>query len=123
MSIGFDEGTPVLLGLAIKICVATALFVPYLTVRGSLRRPSDLPTGNLRWYVGAGLLSTGFQLSYYAGLHVSRVSVVVPIMQTSPLIVTLISMIAFRELETVTSRTAVAAGIVVVGAMTVTIAG
>jgi drug/metabolite transporter (DMT)-like permease len=122
-SVGFAEGTPVLVGLSIKTVAATAMFVPYLAVRGVLPTPSDFAPSDRRWYLVAGIFSTGFQLSYYAGLEVSSVGVVVPIMQTSPLLVTLAAALFMRELETVGPRTVAAAAIVVTGAITVTLTG
>lgn len=122
-SVGLEAGAEVLVGVSIKAITALVVFVSYLAWRGSLPRPSELPAGDVRWYVLAGLSSTVFLLSYYAGLAASRVSVVVPIMQTSPLLVVIVSALFLRQIETVTLRLVAAAGIIVAGGITVTLFG
>lgn len=112
-----------LVGVTIKSIAALVAFSLYLAWHGSLPRPADFPSGSVRWYVLAGLASAGFMLAYYAGLSVSRVSVVVPIMQTSPLLVVLASAVFLRRSEKVTPRLATAAAVIVAGAITVTYFG
>lgn len=120
--VGFNEGTPVLVGLAIKIVVATGVLGFYLAVRNELPNRKDLPIES-KWIVVAGLANSGFLFAYYGGLWVARVSVVVPIMQTSPLIVAAVSAVFFRELERVTALLVVGSAIVVTGAIAVTVFG
>lgn len=91
--VGFRAGAGVLAGLAVKSVAATA-----------------------------GLANTGFLAAYYAGLSVSTVGVVVPIMQTSPLVVAAVSAVYFRGLERVTP-VLVAGSAVVVGAALVSVFG
>ena len=122
-SFGLSSGTEVLVGVTIKTGSALVAFTLYLAWRGSLPRPADLATGGVRWYVLAGLSSAVFMLAYYAALAVSRVSVVVPIMQTSPLIVVLLSAAFLRRIETVTLRLVTAAAVIVAGGVTVTYFG
>ncbi len=122
-TIGLQEGTHALVGLTIKTIAALGVFVGYLAWQDSIPRPSDLPRGEVRWYVLAGVMSTSFLLAYYAGLSVSRVAIVVPIMQTSPLLVLLASAVLLQGVERVTPRLVLAATIVVVGAITVTLGG
>ncbi|WP_331234093.1 EamA family transporter [Natronorarus salvus] len=122
-TIGFGEGTSVPMGLAIKTAAALVVFVGYLAWRGTLPGRADVPPGAFRWYVLAGVTSTTFLLAYYAGLAVSRVSVVVPIMQTSPLIVVVVSALLFKRIEKVTPRLIAAAGVIVCGGITVTLTG
>lgn len=122
-TVGFREGTPILVGLAIKTAAAAAAFFAYLVATRDLPRPGALPGGTFRWYVLAGVANSAFLLAYYAGLSVSRVGVVVPIMQTSPLVVLAVSAVFFRDLERVTPRLIAAAGVIVAGAIAVTVAG
>jgi drug/metabolite transporter, DME family len=122
-SIGFEEGTSVPMGLAIKTAAALVVFVGYLRWKRALPTRASVPPGALKWYLLAGVASTSFLLAYYAGLAVSRVSVVVPIMQTSPLIVVAVSAIVLRQVETVTPRLVAAACVIVSGGITVTLAG
>lgn len=121
--LGFAEGTPVLVGLAIKTLAATIGFLGYLRYRAGLPARSELLSGNVRWYVVAGVSNTVFLLAYYAALEVSPVVLVVPIMQTSPLLVVGLSFVFLQRLERVTWRLASAAAVVVAGAIAVTFAG
>lgn len=122
-TVGLVAGTEVLVGLAIKSVTALIVVVGYLTVRGTVPRPTEIPRSDLRWYVLAGISSTGFLLMYYAGLSVSRVGIVVPIMQTSPLLVILGSAVFLRRIETVTPKLVTAAAIIVGGSVIVTVFG
>ncbi|MGM0605404.1 MAG: DMT family transporter [Halobacteriota archaeon] len=122
-TIGLREGTGVLVGLTIKSAAAVVVFVTYLAWSRSLPNLREIPIAELRWYVLAGVLSTSFLLAYYAGLSVSRVGIVVPIMQTSPLIVLGFAAIFLRESEQVTIRLLLAVLVVVLGAIVVTVSG
>ncbi len=122
-NVGFAEGTSVTTGLAIKTIAALTAFLAYLRVRGAVPRVWELPGDALRWSIVAGLANTGFLLAYYAGLEVSRVGVVVPIMQTSPLIVIAVSALFLGRLERVTPRLVAAALVIVAGGVLVTLAG
>lgn len=121
-TVGLDEGTDMFVGLAIKTVTAFVAYTTFLRWRNQLPAVT-LQTDNLHWYVLAGLANTGFLLAYYAGLNVSRVSIVVPIMQTSPLIVIVLSAIFLRRLERVTPRLVGAATVIVAGAVLVTVTG
>lgn len=122
-SVGFAEGMSVIVGLSIKSVIPLVLFAGFLGYRGQFPGYSELPTGSVRWFVLAGVASVGFLLAYYSGLHVSRVGVVVPIMQTSPLVVAAVSAVYLQDIERVTPRLLVASGIVVVGAVLVIVLG
>lgn len=121
--IGFATGTPALVGLAVKTLTATAGFVGYLRWRDAFPSRSTLFDRNTRWYVGAGIANTIFLLAYYAALEVAPVVLVVPVMQTSPLLVLALSAAFLGRLERVTWRLAAAAIVVVAGAIVVTLAG
>ncbi|MFW6003464.1 MAG: EamA family transporter [Halanaeroarchaeum sp.] len=121
--IGLDSGTPVLVGLSIMTAAALLSHVVYHRVRGGrLYRPGRKV--NLRWFVVAALASTFGLTAYFLALQLAPVVVVIPIIQLSPLAVLAISA-AFlpRELERVTWRLAVAASVVVVGAILVSLSG
>lgn len=118
-SVGFEEGMSVPVGLLIKSLIPLVVFSGFLVYRDEFPRFRELPTGSVRWFVLAGLASVGFLLAYYSGLHVSRVGVVVPIMQTSPLLVAAVSAVYLQDIERVTPRLLVASGIVVIGAVLV----
>lgn len=120
---GLDRGTPILVGLTVMS--ATALF-SYLTYKRLVGDAVRFPVRRIwtRWYLIAGLASTVGLLSYFAALAAAPVVVVIPIIQLSPLFVLAISF-AFlsRDLERVTWRLAVAASVVVAGAILVSLAG
>ncbi|WP_169924426.1 DMT family transporter [Natrinema ejinorense] len=122
-SIGFREGVPLFVGLAVQAIAGLLAYAVYLTWIGSLPTVGRLRAADLRWYVFAGLSSTTFIFAYYVGLSVSTVGVVVPIMQTSPLVVVLLSVIFLRKLERVTPTVIAAAGIIVTGGVLVALAG
>ncbi|WP_132061557.1 DMT family transporter [Halorussus amylolyticus] len=118
--LGFAEGTPVLVGLAIKTAAATTGFLLYLRFKNDLPTVGDLRTSNTRWYLLAGAANTAFLLLYYVALSVSQVSVVVPIIQSSPLIVMILSFAFLSRLERVTWKLVAFASLVVLGAVVLT---
>lgn len=111
-----------LLGLAVRIVAAAGGFFAYLVLRGALPAPDDFRTPDLWWYLGAGVANTSFLLTYYGALAVAPVSIVVPIVQTSPLVVMVLSMLFLPvRLERVTPQLVAAATVVVSGAIVVTL--
>jgi len=121
--VGFREGTSPLVGLTIKTGGAFVILAAFVAWRDSVPYPSDIRDGNGRWYLLAGLASTGFMIFDYVGLSLSRVGVVVPIMQTSPLVVAAGSALFMRDLERVTPRLVAASVVIVIGAALVTLSG
>lgn len=121
--IGFSHGTPVLVGLTIKTVSATLGFTAYLWWRDAVPAPLDVDASDLRWYVLAGVANTVFLLAYYSALEVADVVLVVPIQQTSPLLVVVLSYLFLRRLERVTWPLLVAAGVIVSGAILVSVFG
>lgn len=119
--IGFATGTPTLVGLTAKTVSATAFIVLYLRFRHALPSPASLVSSNTKWYGLAGLANTGFLMCYYAALEVADVSVVVPIIQTSPLVVLTLSYTFLSRRELVTKWLAAGTAIVVAGAILVTL--
>jgi drug/metabolite transporter (DMT)-like permease len=123
ISWGLAEGVPVVAGLAVKVVAAALGFLGYLLIASAVPSAARL-AGSLRWYVAAGVASTVALLVYFLALEVAPVVVVVPIIQVSPLIVLVLSS-AFlpRGLERVTWDLTVAATLVVVGAIVVSVSG
>lgn len=123
ISWGLAQGAPVVAGLAVKVVAAAAGFFGYLLFVSKLPNATRL-AGPMRWYVASGVASTVALLVYFLALEIAPVVVVVPIVQVSPLIVLVLSS-AFlpRGLERVTWDLAVAATVVVVGAIVVSISG
>lgn len=124
VTIGFEEGAPILPGVAIKATAATVGFVAYLSVTRTLK-PDRLRWGpNRRWYLGAGLTSGIGILALFAALEAAPVVIVIPLIQTAPLIVVVLSLLFLpRHLERITLRLVIGAVIVVVGATLVSLFG
>lgn len=120
--VGFAAGTPVLVGLSIKTVAAGVGFVAYLAWTEGLNL-ATVRDGDPRWYVVAGVANTLFLLSYYTGLELSTVTVVVPILQTSPVFVVALSAAFLQDLERVSWRLAAGTLVVVVGSVVVTLVG
>ena len=121
VSFGLAEGTPVLPGVAIKVSVATVSFAGYVALyRSGLRIP--VRDRIVIWYLGAGLTSAIGIISYFAALELAPVVTVVPILQTTPLLVAGLSAIFLpQHIERVTPRLVGAALVVVVGATLVSL--
>lgn len=117
--LGFAEGTPVLVGLTIKTVAATIGFVAYLRYRNGLPTRLSYSIDNLPWYLAAGVANTAFLGCYYAALELARVNVVVPMVQTSPFFVLIISYLALPRLERITPKLVAGAAFVVAGAVVI----
>lgn len=120
-TIGLDEGAPLLVGLALKTVAAVLGAAAYLRWQGVSVTLTPLRRGATPWYLLAGIANSTFLLSYYAALDVSRVVVVVPIVQASPLVIALFSWLFLPRLEQVTWQVVAAAMLIVAGAGTVTV--
>lgn len=120
--VGFRTGTPALVGLAVKTVVATVGFAGYLRWRDALSFTTT-DAGSVRWYLVAGVANTAFLLSYYTALSFTPVTVVVPIMQTSPVFVVGLSLLSLQRIERVTWRVAAGTLVVVAGSVVVTLVG
>ncbi len=124
ISWGLAAGAPVAPGLAVMSVAAAIGFFGYLALASDLPDRARLAGPSLRWYVASGVASTAALLAYFLALEVAPVVVVVPIVQVAPLIVLVLSR-AFlpRGLERVTWDLAVAATVVVAGAVVVSVSG
>lgn len=122
VKLGFQEGTPVFVGLAVKTAAAAVGFTAYLWYQDAVPSLGDLRSDSTRWYLAAGLANTAFMTAYYFALDVSPVALVVPIVQSSPLVVLVLSVLFLDRLERVTWRLTVGAVVAVAGAVLVTLA-
>lgn len=123
VKLGFQEGTPVYVGLAIKVLAASIGFLGYLWFVDQLPLLRSVLRTSGRWYIAAGRVNTGFLYAYYMALERTAVSIVVPIVQTSPLLVVFVSYLTLSHKERVTRKTMAAAAVVVVGAIIITLYG
>lgn len=123
-NVGFTEGTPALVGLALKTAAAWLGFVVYLRWRGALPTRRIIREVEARWLLLAGLGYTLFLVGYYVGLEIAPVNVVVPIVITNTLFVVVLSALFMpRRLERVTGTLVAASVLVVLGAVLVTAYG
>jgi len=122
--LGFAEGPTVFTGLMIKTVVAGVGFLGYLTWKGRLPRAGEFDRAEFPWLVAAGMINTVFLFGYYSALELEPVSVVVPLVQSSPLLVIVLSMLFVSDdLERVTPRLVAGALVAVAGAIGVTLLG
>lgn len=121
--IGFAEGTPVAVGLAIKTIAALVGYLAFMVARGSVPNPLSFGARRRRWYLLAGVFNTTFLVLYYLALEIAPVSVVVPIITTSPVAVVVLSRLFLPRLERITWRTGAGALVVVVGGVLTTLFG
>jgi len=118
---GLAEGVSPFVGLAVMSSSATIGYACYARVTRAVT-VSEIRNGPLRLYLACGLGSTLALAGYSASLALLPVVVVVPIFQTAPLIVLLVSAALLpRRLERVTSRLVAAAAVVVVGTAAVSL--
>lgn len=122
VKIGLAAGTHIFVGLAISWIVGGLGLFFYLFVR------NELPTSvrlrpDLKSFVAAGVGTTVFMMAYYSGLAIAPVNVIVPIIQTSPLLVVVVSALFLRSHERITLQVIVGTIVLVSGAIGVTILG
>lgn len=123
VKLGLAAGTPVLVGLLLRVGVAALGFLGYLRLRSALPTRETLFSADTHWYVVAGVANTVFILTYYMALELAPVTIVVPIVQTSPLIVAVLSLLFLpQQLEKVDSSLFFGSLMVVSGAIIVTLA-
>lgn len=120
---GFAAGTPPLLGLAIKTTAATLGFLIYLRLTGLGAALGEKQNLLSRWNLAAGVANTMALLSYYTALTIAPVTLVTPLIQMSPVFVVVLSYLLLQRIERVTWQLAAAAGVVVAGAVLVTVGG
>ncbi|WP_445088024.1 EamA family transporter [Halobellus sp. GM3] len=120
--LGFAEGPTVLTGLLVKIVSAGTGFLLYLWWTKGLPDPRGIDRRELPWLLGAGVANTVFLLGYYGALELEPVSIVVPLVQSSPLVVILLSVLLVSDdLERITPRLILGALVAVGGAIGVTL--
>jgi DME family drug/metabolite transporter len=120
--LGFAEGAAVLTGLTVKTVSAGLGFLVYLWWTQGIPDLREVEREELPWLVGAGLANTVFLLGYYGALEVEPVSLVVPLVQSSPLVVIFLSVFFVSDdLERITPRLVLGALVAVGGAIGVTL--
>lgn len=122
MSLGIQSDLSIWTGLATVTVSGTVAYASYLRWRGAMPRPWTFDRRELGWLIVAGVVNTGFLIAFYLALQLESVSLVVPLLQLSPLFVIGISALFVRDsLERITWRLGIASLIVVIGAIGVTL--
>jgi uncharacterized membrane protein len=103
-TVGLDTGTPILVGAVIEAATGLTGLLIYRRLAGYTNSPSYLRSTFSRWYVAAGLANTLFVLAYFRSLSVADVAVVVPVVQSSPIIVIAVSLLFLQRYEKVTPK-------------------
>ncbi|WP_336022609.1 EamA family transporter [Halobellus salinisoli] len=120
--LGFAEDVTVLTGLTVKTASASLGFLIYLWWTQGLPDLREVEKRELPWLVGAGVANTLFLLGYYGALALEPVSLVVPLVQSSPLVIILLSVLFVSDnLERITPRLVIGALVAVAGAIGVTL--
>ena len=119
--LGFQQGTGVFTGLSIKTLAAVTVFLFWILTHDGFPTRDRFSKSSQSWAIIAGLASTSFLITYYTGLSLAPVGIVVPIMQTSPLVVVILTAIFLRDEETVTFKVLASSVFVVLGAIFVTL--
>lgn len=115
--LGFDQNISIFLGITIKIITALLGFTTYLRIKSynfSIR-----PSNNW-WFVAAGIANTAFLVFYYGALEMAPVTIVYPVLQTSPLFIIALSQLFIpSNLERITWKLVMSALIIVTGTIIV----
>ncbi|MCW8173259.1 hypothetical protein D8S78_20125 [Natrialba swarupiae] len=95
-------------------------------IRGTtgLPSPSLVRKPYFKWYIAAGVATTFGLLAAFSAIQIAPVAIAVPLIQTSPLLVIVLSMLFLSsKLEKVTPAVLVSTVIIIVGATIVTLVG
>lgn len=124
VKVGIERGTPGLVGLAVMAVVAAATFFAYRRTRGPVAVNAILAGPGTYWAILAGAVGALAYVFYVTALSMAPVVIVLPLFQTTPVLVAGLSL-AFmpRHLERVSVRLLAGAATVVVGATLVSLAG
>jgi uncharacterized membrane protein len=120
--VGYGEGTSVLTGFAVKAVAGLVDYAGYRWLAGDEPVVAVLDRPGLIYHVSAGLANTAGIGLYFAALAVAPVSLVMPLLQSGPLFVLILSAVFLpRHLERITPRLIAAAVTIVAGATLVSL--
>lgn len=122
VNVGYQEGSSVLTGFSVKAVSGLVGFVAYRRVVESRPVSVGVRRPEFRFHVGAGVANTAGIGLYFAALAVAPVSIIMPLLQSAPLFVVVLSAVFLpQRLERITLRLVTASLVVVVGATLVTL--
>jgi len=116
---GLMEGTPVVLGLAIS---SIGGFIGFIVVEAILQKGFSLKklrSPTFPWFLLIGFVCALSFFLNFSALSISRVVVVNPIWQISPMFVLILSYIFLPHLEKITNKIIIGSIIIVLGTITV----
>ncbi|KXA99063.1 hypothetical protein AKJ40_04025 [candidate division MSBL1 archaeon SCGC-AAA259M10] len=113
---GLLENTPVTVGLAIRFIFGFIVIVFYFLSKGmSPLKPFRVKDSHL--YIKAGIVNSFAQISFFSALSISRIVVVSPFKNISPLFMLFLSYLYLKRLEDITDFLIVGSVLVIGGAM------
>ena len=118
--IGLNQGTPPLIGISIKVVFALIGITIYLLIKNK-SIVNLLSTSARKWYLVTGIASSTVLVFIYTALSLSRVVVVVPILNTAPLVTMLLSYTFTPKVETITWKVVISAIAVISGGILITL--
>jgi drug/metabolite transporter (DMT)-like permease len=102
--------------LAAAIAAVTSTAQIYLLLRYLQREKFALPSGRaLHWFIGSGLFTGGSFLFMYMAFSMERVSIIGPLVNSYAAFVLLMAPFIARQIEIVTARKVIGAGLVIAG--------
>ncbi|MFP4051998.1 MAG: EamA family transporter, partial [Thermoplasmata archaeon] len=116
--LGLLTGTPVMVGLAIS-SVAALFGFSALEIVQKREIPLIDFKSNLKWFIFIGIICALAFLFNFLALSISRVVVVNPIWQISPLFVLILSYIFLPDLEKITTKLVIGSLLIVGGTVIV----
>ncbi len=116
---GLMEGTPVMLGLAIS---SLGGFIGFIVLEGIFQKRfsfKKIKSPTLPWYILIGFVCAMAFLLNFSALSISRVVVVNPIWQISPLFVLILSYLFLPKLEKISPKLIIGSMVIVFGTVAV----
>lgn len=124
ISLALADGGTIIPGTAIVVTTAFIGFVPYAWLRGEVPSLETASKPYAKWYVLAGVATTFGLLAAFTAVQTAPVAIAVPLIQTSPLLVIVLSALFLSpQLEEVTPLIVAATVIIILGAVVVSLSG
>jgi drug/metabolite transporter (DMT)-like permease len=124
LSVGYAAGGNVVPGTAVVVSTAFVGFTVYARTVSTLPAPSVVNEPYAKWLLGAGVATTIGLLAAFSAVRTAPVVIAVPLIQTSPLLVMLLSALFLSsKLEEVTPEVVASTVVIIVGATVVSLSG
>lgn len=124
LSIALAEGAPLVPGTAVAVTAAFLGYTVYTGATTGLPSPSIVSEPYITWYVAAAVVTTIGLVTAFTAIEIAPVTVAVPLIQTSPLLVVGLSAVFISpQLEEVTPLIVVSTILIIGGAIVVSLSG